>query len=169
MSLTIMMTLTFLQKMMVIITVMRMMIYFLLLLLKNGVLHCHLLHLLVMHQMHQKILILILMRTYLKRQKRKLCEKSKRFSVNKILLNGEILTCQVLRDPLGIVSCLDLRLQGGLFLENSRNYLHLQNQINLPLVVTNRKDLQACNLVGQVVLDSHHPHVKAIYMDNRIL
>ena len=98
-----MMTLKFLQKMMVIITAMRTMIYFLLLLLKISVQNCCLLHLLVMHQMHQKILILILMRISLKRQKRKLYREIKRFSVNKILLNGEILTCQVLRDLPGLV------------------------------------------------------------------
>ena len=50
-----------------------------------------------------------------------------------------------------------------------RDFQDLLNQINLPIVLINRKDLQACNLEGLVVLDSHHLHVKVIYMDNGIL
>ena len=99
------MTLTFLWKMMVIITVMRMMNFFLLFL-KNSVLHCRLLHLLVMHLLHRKILILM-MKIGLKRLRENI-------SVDKTLLrvphDEEMLTCLALRDLLGLVSCLDLRL-----------------------------------------------------------
>ena len=101
------MTLTFLQKMMVIIIVIwMMMIYFHLLLLKIGV-HLHdLLHLLVMHLLHQKILILMV-KTGLNRLKENI-------SVDKTLLrvlhDEEMLTCLLLQDLLGLVSCLDLHL-----------------------------------------------------------
>ena len=99
------MTLTFLWKMMVVITVMQMMI-FSFLLLKIGI-HLHdLLHLLVMHLLHWKILILMV-KTGLNRLRENI-------SVDKILLrvpqDGEILTCLVLRDHLGLMSCLDLFL-----------------------------------------------------------
>ena len=69
--------------------------------------HLHnLLHLLVMHLMHQKILILIV--------KIGLNRLKENISVNKTLLrvphDKEMLTCLVLRDLLGLVSYLDLCL-----------------------------------------------------------
>ena len=64
------------------------------------------LHLLVMHLMHQKILILMV--------KIGLNRLRESISVDKTLLrvphDEEMLTCLVLRGLLGLVSCLDLHL-----------------------------------------------------------
>ena len=103
-EINLLMTLTFLQKMMVIITVMYMMIDFHFLLLKIGV-HLHdLLHLLVMHLLHWKILILIV-KTGLNRLKENISVDR---TLLRVLYDEGMLTCLVLRDLLGLVSCLDL-------------------------------------------------------------